>query len=60
MFAALSAEVLLLQTGFSCKCILIQSAESALLTEKFQVRVHAIQKTVEAFGLVVVEFGKVD
>ena len=60
MFAALSSEVLLLQTGFSRKCILIQSAESALLTEKFQVRVHVIQKTVEALGLVFVEFGKVD
>lgn len=60
IFAALSSEVLLLQNGFPCKCIFIQSAESALLTEKFQVRVHVIQKTVEAFGLVFVEFGEVD
>ena len=48
------------QTGFSCKFIFIQSAKSALLTEKFKVRDCVIQKTVAEFGLVFVEFGKME
>lgn len=60
IFAALSSAVLLPQTGFSHKFIFVQSAKSALLTEKLKVRDCVIQKTVAEFGLVFVEFGKME